>query len=77
MARISKPGISAAVTDYCRAVFPSIQVTARAYKVAESSVRQSYRCRPTRQQDHTHKRLLTPIQEKMLVGWSIDPETCA
>ena len=39
MARNSKPGVDAAVADYRRGVFPSIRAAARAYNVAEASVR--------------------------------------
>ena len=77
MARDSKPAVDAAVADYRRGLFPSIRAAARAYNVAEASVRQRLRGRPTRQQGHSHEQILSPIQERMLVRWSIDLEACA
>ena len=77
MARNSKPAVDAAVADYHRGVFPSIRAAARAYNVGESSVRNRHHGRPTRQQGHTHQQILSPVQERMLVRWSIDLEACS
>ena len=77
MARNSKPGVDAAVADYRRGLFPSLRAAARAYNVAEASVRKRYHGRLTRQQGHTHEQILSPLQEKMLVRWSLDLEACA
>ena len=77
MKQISKPAVDAAVADYRRGLFPSIRAAARAYNVAESTVRDRYHGKPTRQQGHSHEQILSPLQEKMLVRWSIDLEACA
>ena len=77
MTRDSKPAVDAAVADYRRGVFPSIRAAARAYNVAEATVRKRNNSRLTRQQGHSHEQLLSPIQERMLVRWSIDLEACA
>ena len=75
MARDSKPAIDAAVADYRRGLFKSIRAAVRAYNVVESSVRNRYHGKPTRQQGHSHRQILSPTQEKMLVRWSLDLET--
>ena len=72
MARSSNPAVDAAVAAYRRGEFTSIRAAARAYTVAESSVRDRYHGKPTRQQGHSHRQLLSPVQERMLVRWSLD-----
>ena len=61
MARNSKPGVDAAVAAYRRGEFPSIRAAARAYNVAESSARDRYHGKPTRQQGHSHRQILSPV----------------
>ena len=76
MARKSDPAVDLAVADYRRGVFTSFKAAAKAYNVSQSTVRDRYHGKPTRQQGHAHRQLLSPVQEKLLVQWALDLELC-
>ena len=55
MARDSNPAINATVAAYRQGQFPLIRAAARAYNVAESTVRSRYYSKLDRQQGHSHE----------------------